>query len=77
MEFTVVPFTAQITRSDTTSAVASQMQTIIDSYNSQGWIYLRMDSVQTYVEGTAGCFGIGAQAGYNTTYNVMIFRKPE
>jgi hypothetical protein len=77
MQFKVVPFTAQITRNDTSTTVADQMQTIIDSANANGWTYLRMDSVQTSVAGTSGCFGIGAEPGFTTTYNVLIFSKPE
>jgi len=75
MEFKVVPFTAQITRNDTTTTVAKQMQTIIDSNVSEGWEYLRMDSVQTSIAADSGCFGIGAKPGFVTTFNVLVFRK--
>lgn len=75
MEFKIVPFTAQISKDDTSSTVATQMQSIIDSNVSQGWEYLRMDSVQTNVAGTSGCFGFGAQPGFTTTFNVLVFRK--
>jgi hypothetical protein len=75
MEFKVVPFTAQITRSDTSSTVAKQMQIIIDDYVNQGWEYLRMDSVQTAIAADQGCFGLGAQPAFVTTYNVLVFRK--
>jgi hypothetical protein len=76
MEFKVVPFTAQITRNDTSITVANQMQKMIDSQLAQGWIYIRMDSVKTSVAGTSGCFGIGAEAGFTTTFNVLIFSRP-
>ena len=75
MQFKIVPFTAQITKDDTSATVATQMQSIIDSTVSQGWEYLRMDSVQTNVAGSSGCFGIGAQPGFTTTFNVLVFRK--
>ena len=75
MEFRVVPFTAHISRNDTSTTVANQMQTIIDGNVSQGWEYVRMDSVQTSVAATTGCFGLGAQPGFTTTYNVLVFRK--
>ena len=77
MEFKVVPFTAQITRNDTSATVAIQMQLIIDKNKDEGWTYLRMDSVQTSVAGTSGCFGIGAEPGFTTTYNVLVFSRPE
>ena len=75
MVFKIVPFTASISQKDTTSTVASQMQSIVDSHVSEGWEYLRMDSVQTNVAGTNGCFGLGAQPGYSTTFNVLVFKK--
>lgn len=75
MEFKIVPFTAQITKNDSSTSVATQMQSIIDSNVSQGWEYIRMDSVQTNVAGTSGCFGLGAQPGFSTTFNVLVFRK--
>lgn len=75
MEFKVVPFLAQITRNDTSAKVATQMQTIIDDNKTQGWDYMRMDSVQTYIDADQGCFGIGAKPGYVTNYTVLVFRK--
>lgn len=76
MEYKVVPFTAHITRDDTSVTVAGQMQALIDNTISSGWEYMRMDSVQTSVAGTGGCFGIGAQPPYTTTFNVLVFKKP-
>lgn len=75
MDYKVVPFAAHITKSDTSSTVASQMQIIIDKNVQDGWEYLRMDSVQTHVAGTDGCFGFGAQPGFVTTFNVLIFKR--
>lgn len=75
MEFKIVPFSAKITQNDSSSAVASQMQSIINANLAEGWEYMRMDSVQTNVTGTSGCFGIGAQPGYTTSVNVLVFRR--
>ena len=75
MEFKVVPFTAQITRSDSSKTVAAQIQPVIDSYVASGWEYQRMETVQTWVAGAGGCFGIGAQPGFNTVFNVLVFKK--
>jgi hypothetical protein len=74
-EFKIVPFMAQIGRGTSISVVATQMQTLIDTHVREGWEYMHMDSVQTSVAGSEGCFGIGAQPGFITTYNVMVFRK--
>lgn len=75
MKFKVVPFTAHITRADSATTVANQIQPLIDDHIASGWEYLRMETVQTWVAGTNGCFGIGAQPGFNTVFNVLIFKK--
>ncbi|WP_343692084.1 hypothetical protein [Chitinophaga sp.] len=75
MEFKVVPFMAQITRNDTSSTVAKQMQIIIDNYANQGWEYTRMDSVETHIAADQGCFGVGAKPSFVTTYTVLVFKK--
>jgi hypothetical protein len=75
MDFKIVPFTAQVSRDSNAASVADQIQSVVDVYNSQGWEYLRMESVQTWVAGSSGCFGIGAQPGFNTIFNVLVFRK--
>lgn len=73
--YKIVPFSAHINRNDTTAHVAAQMQKIIDTYVNEGWEYMRMDAVQTSVAGTNGCFGVGAQPSFTTTYNVLIFKQ--
>jgi len=75
MQFKIVPFTAAITREDSAVTVSAQMQHIIDSTGNQGWEYMRMDSVQTSVAATSGCFGVGSQPGFTTTFNVLVFKK--
>ena len=56
MEYKVVPFVAQITQKDTASSVASQLETLIRTYNSQGWEYIRLENVETQVAPENGCF---------------------
>lgn len=75
MQYKIVPFTAQISKSDSTAAVASQMQSTIDTFIAEGWEYLRMDSVQTNVAASNGCFGIGSQPGFTTSFNVLVFKR--
>ncbi|HVW96606.1 MAG TPA: hypothetical protein VHA56_11615 [Mucilaginibacter sp.] len=76
MTFKVVPFKAKISRGDTSATVAAQMQAIIDSHSDQGWNYMRMDSVETFVAPTKGCFGFGSIPGTTTAYNVLVFSRP-
>jgi hypothetical protein len=75
MEYKILPFTAQLRQQDTTASVASQMQQMIDYGVSEGWEYMHMDSVQTIIAGSSGCFGFGATPSVSTTCNVLVFRK--
>jgi hypothetical protein len=75
MEFKIVPFMAQLKSGGNSGTVASQMQSVIDTNVAQGWEYMQVDSVQTFVEGNKGCFGIGATPGVSTVFNVMVFKK--
>ena len=82
MKYKVIPFVAELTESDTTSAVANQLDTLINDMSSQGWDYIRLENVDTVVKGNpgaaAGCFGAGATPAtpdYSTSYMVAVFRK--
>ena len=75
MEIKVVPFNASISQSGKTSDIAIQLQNLIDEYSVDGWEYLRLESVETFVAPSSGCFGIGAQPGYNKVFNMAIFKK--
>ena len=75
MTYKILPFAAQINREDTSAVVAHQMQTIIDTTVAEGWEYQRMDTVETTVAGTNGCFGMGAQPAIITSYSVLVFKR--
>lgn len=75
MQYIVVPFTATITRTDSSTTVANQVQAIIDQKVGEGWDYVRMESVETSVAPSSGCFGIGAQPGFTTSFQILIFKK--
>jgi len=76
MNYKVVPFVAKITQSDSTRAVAGQLQDVINQYAIEGWEYVRLESVETNVTGTDGCFGIGAKPGYTTSFSMVVFKQP-
>jgi hypothetical protein len=75
MEYKAVPFTATITRNDTSGRVANQVQSIIDHYVAEGWEYMQMESVDTSVAPTGGCFGFGGQPGFTTSFQILIFKR--
>jgi hypothetical protein len=75
MTYKVVPFTAVIASNANASAAAAQLETLIQSYTSDGWDYVRLESVDTFVAGTNGCFGFGATPARNISIAMAVFRK--
>lgn len=75
MNFKVVPFSASTTRHGSSSDIASQLQNTIDSESSEGWEYYRMESVETYILPSGGCFGFGGKPGFNSSFHVLVFKK--
>jgi hypothetical protein len=75
-EYKVVPFVASIGQLEGAKQAADQLQTLIQSLAAQGWEYVRLESVTTFVAGNAGCFlGIGATPGTTTAFSMAVFRK--
>lgn len=77
MEYKVVPFVATANQQNMSSAIiAQQLENLIRVHSENGWKYLRLESVSTYIQPVEGCFGIGQQKpGYMTSYKVAVFAK--
>lgn len=76
MEYKVIPFVASINHSKGTSNhVAEQLEEIIKHHSNQGWKYVRLESVTTFVQPSNGCFGLGVTPGYSTTRQMVVFNK--
>lgn len=75
MNYKVTPFIAQITREQTTTDVAEQLQKLINEHASQGWEYQRLEVVETQIAADLGCFGIGAKPEINTVFRMVVFKK--
>ena len=75
MTYKVVPFTASIASNANASAAAAQLEALIQTYTSEGWEYVQLERVDTFVAGDKGCFGFGATAGHNTSIAMAVFRK--
>ncbi len=76
MEYTVVPFVARLNqKSETTATVANQLENLIKRYSDQGWKYVRLESVSTYVQPDPGCFGLGSKPGFMSSYQMIVFSK--
>ncbi len=76
MEYKVIPFIAAVNRNkENSSQVAKQLEEIITNYNNQGWSYVRLESVQTYIIPDSGCFGLGAKPGFTAYRQMIVFSK--
>jgi hypothetical protein len=76
MQYKVVPFTARLTQKDTTQTVAQQLEALIQKGAEQGWDYVRLESVETIIQGNGGCFGFGATPDRTTFFKMIVFSKP-
>lgn len=75
MEYKVIPFVASIdSKKGNSTHVANQLEEIIKNHSNQGWNYIRLESVSTFVEPESGCFG-GAKPGYTTSRQMIVFSK--
>lgn len=78
MQYKVVPFIGSLDQSKNSSSqhVAEQLEAMIVKHSAQGWTYVRLESVSTWVAPDNGCFGvIGTKPGYNTSRQVIVFEK--
>lgn len=75
IEYAVVPFVAVIAHGKGSEAAAAQLEQMIHSYARNGWEYVRLESVETHIEGTNGCFGIGSTPPRATVYSMAVFRR--
>ncbi len=85
MEYKVIPFSADIMSNEGADKAAQQMSDLINENAREGWSYIGMETLVTFVttpavEGSSGCFGFGATPGQpafterNEVY-VVVFGK--
>ncbi len=72
MEYKVVPIDP---KKGTSDHVAEQLESLIKNFTNQGWKYVRLESVSTFVHPDDGCFGFGAKPGYTTNSQMVVFQK--
>ncbi len=59
-EYRVVPFVAKIPENAGAGVAAGQLQEVIQYWGQSEWQYVRLETVETHIAGSAGCFGLGA-----------------
>ena len=74
-QYKVVPFTASIGLNEGSTQAAAQLEKLIQAMVQEGWEYVRLESLETYVAGSSGCFGIGATAARITSMSMVVFKR--
>lgn len=77
MEYKVVAFVASMDqhKKGTSKPVAEQLEVLINQYANEGWNYVRLESVSTYVNPDNGCFGFGSKPGFTTSRQLIVFSR--
>jgi hypothetical protein len=77
MEYKVVPFVASISHTEKhkASVAATQLEALVTQFSEDGWEYVRLESLETYIEGDNGCFGFGSTPPKTTSISMVVFRK--
>ena len=73
--YRVVPFVASINLNEGSGQAAAQLEALIKSWSDAGWEYVRLESVETFVAGNAGCFGLGAVPARVISYSMAVFKQ--
>lgn len=73
--YRVIPFVASIGTGEGSTQAANQLEALIRSWAEQGWEYVRLESVETYIAGTQGCFGLGATPARLVSYSMAVFKQ--
>jgi hypothetical protein len=74
-QFSVVPFVASVGNRSNSEDVARQLESLINAKATEGWEYIRLESVETNVAGSNGCFGLGATPATSTIVSVVVFAR--
>jgi len=78
MEYKVIPFVATANQQNMSSKnIAEQLDSLIKAHINDGWEYVRLESVSTYIQPVEGCFGNTVKPGYMTSYQMVVFSKKE
>jgi hypothetical protein len=75
VQYKVVPFQASISTIGRVEDVAEQLHSLISTETAGGWEYVRLETVETYVSGSSGCFGFGAEPPRMTSYTMAVFSR--
>jgi hypothetical protein len=75
MSYKVKPFIAKVSNKGNADDVASQVQSYVNQEIADGWEFISCGNIDTVIEGSSGCFGIGATPASSTSIMVLVFKK--
>ena len=75
MQYKVVPINPVIRKGENSTHLAAEFESVIQKYEEEGWGFVSLESLSTWVTGNSGCFGLGATPGYMDVKQILIFRK--
>ena len=75
MEYKVVSISPNINRGDSGSKLATELESVIQKYAADGWEFVDVETLSTWVNGSSGCFGLGAQPGYSLDFQMVVFQR--
>jgi hypothetical protein len=74
-EYKVVPFTASVTNKEGSGAAATQLETLCNDLAGQGWEFVGLETVETIIGGSKGCFGFGATPPMMEKFSMAVFKR--
>jgi hypothetical protein len=75
LEYLVLPFVASIHKGGGARDAAIQLQLMIETRALEGWEYIRMEQLETYIAGDNGCFGFNSTPARSTVYSMVVFKR--
>jgi hypothetical protein len=76
MQYKVIPFVAAVAaRDNATAGAAAQLEALVSQMAADGWVYVRLEQVETHIAGTSGCFGLGATPAQSISLSMAVFQK--
>ena len=75
MEYKVKPFSISVSNDGNSSEIANQVNVLISQETTGGWEFVSCGNIDSQIQGTNGCFGIGAKPATSTSIMVLVFKK--
>lgn len=75
MEYKVVSIVPVQKEKETGVQVAQDLENTIKQHSRDGWAYVRVENLKTWVNPAGGCFGFGQTPGYYAERQMIVFKK--